>query len=390
MKGIKSVEDAHAFIREMMGSTLQTVLEAELTDHLGYDKHDNEGDGSGNSRNGYSEKTVETSLGKTVLAVPRDREGMFEPRIIPKHGRKTTNELEDKIIAMYAQGMTTRDIHAHMQDIYGVDVSATMVSTITDKLEPQIREWRERPLETMYPIVYLDGIRFKVRDNGKMMNKCAYSVLALNIEGKKEVLGLWVAQSEGAKFWMEVLNELKNRGVEDILICCVDGLTGFNEAIEAVFPQTNIQRCIVHLIRSSLKFIPHKLKDKFCHDLKQIYTAPTEEAGLQALMDMKEAWKDHPAALQAWEQFWPDLSTFFIFSQPVRRIIYTTNAVESLHRQLRKITKTTSTFPHDEDLIKLLYLGVWNISKRWTAPITRWSEILAQLTIQFPNRINFS
>lgn len=390
MKDIKTVEDAHVFIRDLMGSTLQTALEAEMSDHLGYEKHDNEGDHTGNSRNGYSPKTVETSLGKTTVSIPRDREGSFEPKIIQKHARKTTNELEDRIIAMYAQGMTTRDIHSHMQEIYGVDVSPSMVSLITDKLEPQIREWRERPLESLYPIVYLDGIRFKVRDNGKVFNKCGYSVLALNLEGKKEILGMWVGATEGAKFWMEVLNDLKNRGVEDVLICCVDGLTRFNEAIEAIFPKTDVQRCIVHLVRSSMKYIPHKLRDRFCADLRKIYTAPTEEAGLAALEEMKKVWKDHAVALRAWDQFWPDLSTFFIFSDPLRKIIYTTNGVESLHRQLRKITKTTSVFPHDEALIKLLWLGVRNITKSWTNPIPGWSEILAQLTIQYPDRIKFS
>lgn len=303
-----------------------TILEAEMTNHLGYDKHDNTGDNSGNSRNGYSAKIIKTKHGEVPLEIPRDREGTFEPGIVPKGERRITNDIEDKIIELYASGSTTHDIEMLMQDLYGIAVSASMVSMITDKVEPLIREWRERPLASIYPIVYLDGIHFKVRTDGKVMNKCGYTILGVNCYGFKELLGIWIGEHESAKWWMATLNELKNRGVEDIFIACVDGLKGFTEAIEAVFPNTQIQRCIVHQVRASMKCIPHKLKDKFC--------------------------------------------------------------VESLHRQLRKITKTTSVFPHDEALIKLLWLGQRRISKGWiTNKMPQWSEIISQLSIMFPGRL---
>ena len=387
-KNLRTIEDVNGFIKDLVGPTLQRLLEAEMTNHLGYEKHDNTGDRSGNARNGYSKKTMQTKQGAVELDIPRDRNATFEPEIIPKGSTRVTNDIEDKIIELYASGTTTRDISDLMQDLYGVTVSAALVSIITDKVEPQIREWRERPLSRLYPIVYLDGIYFKVRGEGKVWNKCGYTVLGVNCYGFKELLGIWIAEHEGAKLWMAVLNELKNRGVEDIFIACVDGLKGFTEAIQAVYPKTQIQRCIVHQVRSSMMCIPHKLKDKFCTDLKVIYNAPTEEAGYQALQDMKPRWTKYAFALEGWERNWAELSTFFVFSEPLRKLIYTTNGVESLHRQLRKITKTTSVFPHDESLIKLLWLGQRKISKGWASnKMPQWSEVISQLAIMYPERL---
>lgn len=389
MKQLRSLEDVNLFIKDLVGPTIQTMLEAEMTHHLGYEKHDNAGDRSGNARNGYSEKTLLTQHGGTRIRVPRDRNSTFEPQVVPRHSHKTASDIEEQIIALYASGMTTRDIHAHMEQIYGIDVSPSMVSMITDKVEPLIREWRERPLSSIYLICYLDGIHFKVRDNGKIVNKCAYTVLGLNLEGKKEILGIWIGEHEGAKFWMQVLTELKNRGVDDIIFCAIDGLTGFKDAIDAVFPQTQVQRCIVHMVRASMRFIPHKLRDKFCADLRAIYTAASEQAAYQALQDMKTRWPHYAIYLQAWEENWPELAPFFSFSEAVRKILYTTNGVESVHRQLRKITKTTSIFPHDEALMKLLWLGQRDISKRWNAPVPGWTEIISQFAIMYPDRIKF-
>lgn len=387
-KELHTINDVNAFIKDLVGPTIQSILEGEMTHHLGYAKHDNAGDNSGNSRNGYSIKTIKSKHGEVPLDIPRDRESTFEPMVVPKGGRRVTSDIEDKIIELYASGSTTHDIEALMQDLYGINVSASMVSMITDKVEPLIREWKERPLSAVYPIVYLDGIHFKVRAEGKVVNKCGYTVLGVNCYGIKELLGIWIGEHESAKWWMGTLNEIKNRGVEDIFIACVDGLKGFTEAIGAIYPNTQIQRCIVHQVRASMKFIPHKLKDKFCTALKEIYNASNEEAGHQALQDMKPSWEKYAYALEGWERNWDELSTFFVYSEPVRKLIYTTNGVESLHRQLRKITKTTSIFPHDEALTKLLWLGQRRISKGWTAnKIPQWSEVISQFSVMFPNRL---
>lgn len=295
--------------------------------------------------------------------------------------------VEEKIVSMYAKGMTTRDINSHMYDIYGIDVSASMVSSITDKVVPLIQEWQSRPLEVLYPIMYLDGIHFKVRDSGKVINKCAYTVLGINKDGYKDLLGLWISENEGAKFWMSVLSEIKNRGVQDILIACIDGLSGFSEAIKAVFPKTKIQQCIIHQVRNTVKYIPHKYKKAFCSDLKKIYTAPDEKAGLKALDEIKEKWKQYEPYLKSWETKWSELSTFFVYPNEVRRLIYTTNAVESLHRQIRKVTKTTTIFPNDDALTKLLWLAQRDISKKWNMTLRDWGSVIAQLSIMFPDRI---
>ena len=339
-----------------------------------------------NNRNGYFKKTIKNNLGQSQIDVPRDRNGSFEPHAVRKY-QTTTCDMEEKIISMYAKGMTSRDINSHMKDIYGVDVSASMVSTITDKVMPLVIEWRNRPLENMYPIVYLDGIHFRVREGGKIVKKCGYTMLGITPEGRKELLGIWIGESESAKFWMQVLNEVKNRGIEDIIICCVDGLAGFSEAISGIFPKAQIQRCVIHMVRNTIKFVAHKHKKKFCQDLKTIYTAPTEEAGLQALDTVKEDWSMYRAQLKRWETNWAELSTFYQFPETIKRIIYTTNTVESLHRQFRKVTKTTSVFPHDEALTKLLWLAQKDITKKWHQPIPNWGEIISQFAGLFPERI---
>lgn len=384
IKNLKTSKDVYSFLKELVAPTLQAMLEAELTQHVGYEKH--QGQNTGNSRNGYSSKTIKGNLGSAELSVPRDRNGTFDPIAVKKY-ETVESGLEEKIISMYAKGMTTRDINAHMCDIYGIDVSATMVSAITDKVMPLIEEWQSRPLESVYPIVYLDGIHFKVRDSGRIITKCAYTVLGVNVSGYKELFGLWISENEGAKFWMSVLSEIKNRGVSDILIACIDGLSGFSEAIKAVFPNTEIQQCIIHQVRNTIKYIPHKHKKKFCGDLRTIYTAPDEKAGLRSLEEVKEKWSQYELYLKSWERKWSELSTFFIYPNEVRRLIYTTNAVESLHRQIRKVTKTTTIFPSDESLTKLLWLAQRDISKKWNMTMRDWSSIIAQFSIMFPERI---
>jgi transposase-like protein len=357
-----------------------------MTEHLGYEKYSSEGKHSGNSRNGHSEKMLNGNLGATELKIPRDRNGEFEPIAVRKY-ETVESGVEEKIISMYAKGMTTRDINAHMQDIYGVDVSSSMISSITDKVQPLVHEWQVRPLNTVYPIVYLDGIFFKVRSEGKIVTKCSYTILGITQDGMKELLGIWLAESEGAKFWLGVLNELKNRGVEDILIACIDGLAGFPDAIKTAFPHAEVQQCIVHQVRNTMKYVPHKHKKQFCGDLKKIYSAPTGEAGLTALDEVKKAWPQYALYLRSWEQKWPELSTFFVYPPAVRRLIYTTNGIESLHRQLRKVTKTTSIFPHEEALTKLLWLAQRDIGKKWNMAVRNWSEVITQLSIMFPDRI---
>jgi len=306
-----------------------------------------------------------------------------------KKYQTTTSDIEERIISMYAKGMTTRDINDHMHQIYGVDVSAGMVSSITDKVLPLVQEWQSRPLCPLYVVVYLDGVHFKVHESGRIVNKCSYTALGIDDEGRKELLGIWIqGGGEGAKFWLQVLSELKSRGVADILITCVDGLKGFADAIATVYPDTVIQQCIIHQVRNTMKYVPHKHKDKFCSDLRSIYTAPTEEAGYAALQTVKEKWPMYQLYLKSWEEKWTELSPFYGYPAEIRKIIYTTNAVESLHHQLRKVTKTTTIFPHDEALLKLLWLAQRDVARKWTQPIPSWNQILPQLIILFPDRLN--
>ncbi len=386
VRNLRTSGDATSFLKELIAPTLQSMLEAEMAVHLGYDKHDNAGKLSGNSRNGYSSKTIKNDFGEQRISIPRDRNSEFEPIAVKKH-ESTQSDVEEKIIAMYGKGLSTRDINGYMYDIYGINVSSDMVSAITDKVVPDIKAWQSRPLDDVYPILYLDGVHFKVRDGGKIISKCAYIILGINTSGIKEIIGVWIGENEGSKFWMGVLNDLKHRGVKDILIACIDGLKGFPEAIRTIFPETEIQECIIHQIRNTTKFIPYKHKKSFCKDLKTIYTAITEEVALEALEEVKSKWPQYAIYLKSWEDKWGTLSTFFAYPEQIRRIIYTTNTIESLNRQFRKVTKTTSIFPHNDALKKLLYLAQKDITKKWTMPIRDWGEIAAQLGEFFKGRM---
>ena len=387
VKKLKTMSDVTNFAKELVGPTLQVMLEAEMTNHLGYDKHSAKGDNSGNSRNGYSTKSIKTSFGTEELKVPRDRQGEYEPLAVKKYQTIESDDVEEKIIAMYAKGLTTRDINGYLQDIYGVSVSPAMVSTITDKVMPLVTEWQNRPLDSLYAIIYLDGVHFKIRDNGRIANCCGYTALGVNADGHKELLGIWINNSEGSKFWLSVLTEIQNRGVHDILLASVDGLVGFSEAIKTVFPDCQVQQCLVHQVRNTIKYVAHKHRKEFCADLKTIYQAPTEEAGSQALMDVKAKWPLYELYLKRWEEKWDELSVFYQYAQPIRRIIYPNNAVESLHHQFRQVTKTTTILPHEEALVKLLWLAQRDILKKWNMPIQNWGEIYSHLSILFPERI---
>ena len=386
-KDCRTVEDIQEKLKHLFKDTIQQVFEAEIDTHLGYQKHDNQGDHSGNSRNGYSPKTVKTKFGKTTLQVPRDRNGDFEPAIIKKY-ETTANGLEDQIIGLYAKGMSTRDIEDHMQDLYGIDVSPAMVSKITDKLMPTIIEWQARPLEPIYPIVFLDAIHFKVREENRIINKAAYSVLGINVQGHKEILGIWIGQNESASFWLGVCNDLKNRGVQDILIACKDGLSGFSDAIESVFPRTTIQLCVIHQIRNSMKFVSYKEQKAVMADLKKVYQALTLEEAEWAFSQFKEKWgKKHPIIVKSWETNWLELTAYFSYPAEIRRLIYTTNTIEGYHRQLRKVTKTKTAYPTDDALRKIIYLATMEISKKWTMPVRAWTDCISQLVILYGDRL---
>jgi transposase-like protein len=386
-KDCRTVDDVHGMLKNLFRDTLQQILEAEMEEHLGYKKHSVEGINTGNSRNGYSKKTIKTRLGETVIDLPRDRNGEFEPRIVRKY-ETTSSQLEEQIIAMYAKGMSTRDIEEHMRDIYGIDVSPTMVSKITDKILPMITEWQSRPLERVYPVVFLDAIHFKVRKDGRIVNKAAYSVLGINLAGQKEVLGIWVGEHESASFWLGVCNDLKNRGVQDILIACKDGLSGFSEAINTVFPKTEIQLCIIHQIRNSLKYVPYKEQKEFMADLKKVYQALTIQEAELSFAAFKEKWgKRHPIIIRSWENNWVELTAYFKYPYEIRRLIYTTNVIEGYHRQLRKVTKTKTAYPTDEALIKIIYLATIEASKKWTMPIKDRKNCMSQFAIYFDDRV---
>lgn len=386
-KECKSVEDVHNVLKDLFKGTLEEILEVELEEHLGYEKHSIVGNNTGNSRNGYSKKTIKTKIGETEIAIPRDRNGEFEPQIIRKY-ETTSNELEEQIIAMYAKGMSTRDIESHLKDIYGIEVSASLVSKVTDKIFPLITEWQSRPLERVYPIIYLDAIHFKVRKENRIVNKAAYTVLGINLTGLKEILGIWIGESESASFWLSVCNDLKNRGVEDILIACKDGLSGFSEAINTVFPQTEIQLCVIHQIRNSIKYISYKEQKKVIVDLKRVYQALTIEEAELAFQDFKKIWgKKYPAIIRSWENNWLELTTYFNYPYEIRRIIYTTNIVEAYHRQLRKITKTKTAYPTDDALRKVIYLATMEITNKWSMPVRNWGSCLSQFMIQYEDRI---
>ena len=375
-------------IKKLIAQSLEQMLESELTEHLGYEKHSPAGRNNGNSRNGKTHKTLKNDNGEIEITVPRDRNAQFDPIIVKKYER-TIGPIEDKIISMYAKGMTTRDIQTHVQEMYGLDVSATLVSNITDKIVHIATEWQNRPLEGIYPIVFFDAIHYKVRDDSKkVVSKAAYTCLGVELSGRKDLLGLWVGEAEGANFWLNVLTELRNRGVKDILIACIDGLKGFPDAINTVFPKTEIQLCVIHQIRNTLKYIASKDQKEFMKQLKTVYSAPTEEAALENLNLLEENWsKKYTLALKSWRGNWNNLATFFKYPEEIRTIIYTTNAVEAVHRQFRKVTKTRSLFPNDDALKKMLYLAYRDLSKKWTMPIRNRAIVLSNFSIIFEDRL---
>ena len=383
-----NLADVQALLKNLFKDTIEQMLEAEMEEHLGYDKHSILGNNSGNSRNGYNRKTFKTELGETEIAVPRDRKGEFSPQVIEK-GQTRSDDLETRILAMYAKGMSNRDIEDHLRDIYGVEASAGLISKITDKIMPAVAEWQSRPLDAIYPIVFLDGIVFKVRKDGKVINKCVYSVLGVGMDGKKEILGIWISDNESASFWTTVCNELKNRGVQDILIACRDNLTGFSTAIETVFPKTEQQLCVIHQIRNSTKYVSYKDLKPIMADLKLVYQAVSEDDALFHLEEFREKWnKKYPQICKSWDDNWAELSTYFKYPDEVRRLIYTTNAVEGFHRMLRKYTKTKTIFPTDDSLRKSVYLSIMEITKKWSMPVRDWGTIIGQLTIFFDDRLD--
>ena len=370
-------------IKNLTSRLLNRILEAEMDVHLGYKKHSNNGDNSGNSRNGYSKKKILTHDQHVELNIPRDRNSEFEPEIVPKYAKRLPL-FNEQIISLYSRGMTTRDIQAHLSEIYGVDVSPELISRVTDAVHDDVRAWRTRPLERTYPIVYLDALRVNSRQNGKNENKALYLALGINMDGRKEALGFYLSETEGAKFWMNVLTDLKNRGVEDIFIACMDGLTGFPDAVRAVYPKTKVQLCIVHMVRNSTKYVSYKDLKEVCRDLKQIYSAVNEEEALEALDDFGKKWNGkYPMIQRSWEAHWNDLSEFFKYPEEIRRVIYTTNAIESLNASLRKVTKNRAAFPDDEAIIKIMYLAISKAAKKWTMPIKNWGQALNQFAILF-------
>jgi putative transposase len=382
----ETVDDIQVMIRDIFKETLQAIFEAEMEYHLGYSKHHADGIHSGNSRNGYSKKTIKSKFGNTVLNIPRDRRGDFEPQIIKKH-ETAINGLDEQIIALYSKGMSTRDIEEHMRDIYGISVSPSMVSKVTDKIIPTIYEWHARPLDRVYTIIYLDAIHFKVKQDHRIINKAAYTVLGVNVDGEKDILGIWIGENESASFWLNVCTDLKNRGVEDILIVCKDGLSGFSEAINAVFPQTRIQLCVIHQLRNNLKYIPAKKRTEFLNDLKKVYKAFTIEQAELAFNEFKDIWeKKYPKVIESWETNWLELTAFFEYPPEIRKMIYTTNTIEGFHRQLRKVTKTKNAYPTDDSLRKILYLAIMDITKKWNKPLQGWLECEAQFEIMFEGR----
>ena len=385
---INDMTDINALFKEFVGEILENGLEAELDDELGYSKYDYRNKDTDNSRNGHSTKTMKTSFGEVDIAVPRDRKGEFEPQLVRKQQTSLSGDIEEKILSMYAKGMTTRDIDAHIREIYGIEVSDSTVSRITDKILPVVKEWQQRPLEEIYAVVFLDAIHYHVRSEGQIVKKAVYIAIGINMEGIKEVLGMWVGENESAKYWLSILNGLKNRGVEDILIACVDGLTGFDNAIEAVYPKTEIQQCIIHQIRNTTRFVSYKDIKALMADLKRVYAAVDEETALYELEAFGEKWNGkYPKIAQSWEANWPKLSTYFKYPQEVRTLIYTTNAIEGFNRQLRKVTKSKSVFPTDDSLLKMLYLAMTDITKKWTGKRRDWGIIHSQLEVFFADRL---
>lgn len=379
--------DIYAYFKDLFKDTLQEMLEAELDVSLGYSKSDAKNKKTDNERNGYSPKTVKSQYGEIQLDIPRDRKSEHEPKVVPKYKRDISG-IEEKIISLYSRGMSTRDIHDQVKDLYGIEVSAEMVSKITERLIPEIKEWQNRPLEPVYPFVFMDAIHYKIREDGHILNRAAYVVLGVDLEGNKDILGIWIGENESSKFWLGVLTELRNRGVEDVLIFSVDGLTGLREAIAAAYPKALIQRCIIHQLRNSFKYVSYKDLKAFAKDFKSVYTAVNEEAALDKLCSLKDKWgTQYPYAIKNWETNWDVLCPFFQFPEEIRKTIYTTNIIEGLHRQFRKVTKTKTIFPSDTSLEKMLYLSSKNVMKKWTQRHRNWDQVINQLMIMFEERI---
>ena len=379
--------DVQEMLKDLLGDTLQGMLEGEMDQKLGYSKYDYQNKDTDDSRNGYSKKKVISSVGEIDLDIPRDRKGEFEPQIVKRNQTDISN-IEDQVLSMYAKGMTTRDISTHLKSVYGVDASAEMISHMTDRILPIAKEWQNRPLEKKYAIVFMDAVHFHVRQDSQTIKKAVYVAIGIRLNGRKEVLGMWVGGNESAKYWLGVLNEIKNRGVEDIMIVSVDGLTGFGDAIGAVFPKAEIQRCIVHQVRYSTKFVNYKDLKPFVKDLKEIYQASTENLALENLDQFEEKWgKKYPSSVASWRNNWSQLSTFFKYPVEIRKIIYTTNSIENFNRQLRKVTKAKTIFPTDDSLFKVLYLAMCDITEKWTGAGWNWGQTLDQLCIHFGDRI---
>jgi putative transposase len=377
----------NGLLKQLTKRLVERALEAEMAEHLGHGKNEPVANPKGNTRNGKSKKTLKGEFGELPIEIPRDRDGSFEPQIVPKHQTRWTG-FDDKILSLYARGMTVREIQAHLEEMYGAEVSPTLISTVTDAVMDEAKAWQSRPLDALYPIVYLDCIHVKSRDAGVVKVKAVYLALGIDLTGNKQLLGLWIAQTEGAKFWLQVVTELKNRGVQDIFIACVDGLKGFPEAIESVYPQTAVQLCVVHMVRHSLNYVSWKMRKAVAADLRSVYAATTLEAARAALDAFEQQWgSDYPPIVQSWRRNWDRITPFFDYPPEVRRIIYTTNAIESVNMSLRKITKNRGSFPSDEALLKLFYLALNNIAKRWTMPVQNWKPVLNRFTIQFGERM---
>ena len=382
---IQSAQDIEAALKDLLGGTIQSMLEAELDNHLGYDNY--ERSSNTDYRNGTKPKVRRSSYGEIPIDVPQDRDGDFEPKIVQKR-KKDISGIEQKIIAMYAKGLSTRQISEQIEDIYGFDISEGMVSDITDKLLPEIEEWQKRPLSDVYPIVFIDAVHFSVRDERVVKKLAAYVILGVNADGIKEVLGIYIGENESSKYWLGVLNELKNRGVKDILVLCADGLTGIKESIAAAFPNTEYQRCIVHQIRNTLKFVADKDKKEFSKDLKSIYQAANEEIGYQNMIEVSKKWEKHyPNSMKSWQQNWDAIVPMFKFSADVRKVIYTTNAIESLNSTYRRLNRQRSVFPSDTALLKALYLATYEATKKWSKPLRNWGKVYGELSIMYEGRL---
>jgi len=387
---VKTMDDLvgkNGLIKKLIKRLTEQLLQEELTQHLGYAPYRKGAEHGSNSRNGSSRKRLKSDFGEVDIQVPRDRQGEFAPLLIGKHQREF-GQLESKILSLYAKGLSVRDIREHLEDMYGLELSASFISRLTERIQQEVHQWQQRPLASVYVVVYFDAIHYKIRRDGKVENRAAYTCLGIDCHGHRDVLGLWIGESEGAHFWLSILSELQNRGVEDILIACVDGLKGFPEAIESIFPHTQVQLCVIHQIRHSLRYISYKDQRAFMKDLRRVYQAPSLSAAEEALQALEVRWAErYPVVIRSWKSKWTHLSTYFQYAPEIRRLIYTTNSVEALHRAFRKVTKTKSVFPTDAALEKMLYLAYLDISKKWNGAIRDWTKIIAQLAIHFEGRL---